>query len=233
MVFRAERLPLMQYIRPVVDKLHESTKSCARKVYCQPGLWSGFGQAPVCDLELFFDNNVHRAGTGWIMGPDTVVTTAENLFPTDIGDWPRAGIRVSLPGPEGRLTTCARNVAVLPGWQETNHIRANLGCIKLTDQQFGYSARWFSYGVAKGPDREICDSSGVPLARTSLKNRTLSLIDSPHRAEPGAPLLINDTYATPMVVAMVTGSKAASLNALVINDRLFDTLCNWASFQAS
>jgi glutamyl endopeptidase len=192
----------------------------------------------ICSLEMRGPNGSGAIGTGWLVGPRTVLTAGHCVFSTSFfGGW-AATIDV-VPGrngfgppaesePFGRTTSTS--FSSVDRWQSDEDADFDIGCIHL-DEPVGDTVGWFPIGVRTAEQLEgfLVNVSGYPGDRGDGKaqfhghNRIAQVSDrrlfyevDTFGGQSGAPVWIheNDDTTKPLVVgvhAYGTGGTPASL----------------------
>ena len=109
----------------------------------------------VCALDIDGSNGVQLIGTGWFVGPRTVITAGHCVFdPVDLGGWAKK-ITVT-PGRNGTAGTftaeASAEFSTTDAWKNDQNPDFDYGVIHLKSD---LGARTGSFGVAVLPDAEL------------------------------------------------------------------------------
>jgi len=110
----------------------------------------------ICQLIIKRQNGVTAYGTGWIAGPNLLVTAGHCVLDHDNGGWASA-ISV-VPGSNGAFpppfkTWEASNVDAHPAWVNGADTHFDYGFIILADGTVGHQLGWFGFSVL--PDSQV------------------------------------------------------------------------------
>jgi V8-like Glu-specific endopeptidase len=127
----------------------------------------------ICHLEVIFDNGVRAYGTGWLVGPDTVITAAHCVWDPRTGEQ-AAEIRVApgrngSMGPYGQFVTA--DYAVMQGWPDAGNFGLDVAAIRLPRDAGmfaeGVGARLGYFGLAAFENAKLemllVNTAGYPL----------------------------------------------------------------------
>jgi len=174
----------------------------------------------ICALEMRGSSGAGAIGTGWLVGPKTVLTAGHCVHSGRFfGGWARE-IAVS-PGRNGTAFPCgtatSTRFASLDAWVEREDPDFDVGCIHL-DQPLGERLGWFALGALPPKDLEgyLVNVSGYPVDRGGgteqyhHRNRVLRVSDrrlfydvDTYGGQSGAPVWIHESPdAPPLVVGI-------------------------------
>lgn len=200
----------------------------------------------ICHLEIIYESGRRAYGTGWMAGPDTVITAGHNVLSQEGDGWATGGITIS-PGRNSSILpfdeTYAVAIDALSGWQDSFDSRFDLGVLKLADSKLGLRTGWFGYTVLSDQDMltaPIVNNAGYP-GRTKpfatqwfdasrIRSFTNSFIKyrlDTEAGQSGSPIFFTNFEGQRLVVAThVYGSQQSNLG-LRINDNIFKTMDGW------
>lgn len=124
----------------------------------------------ICHLIMQFPNTTDRfVGTGWLIGPKTVMTAGHCVYDRRYGGW-ATRIEV-IPGRNGNIRPYGSRIATVfrsnVGWTGDNNPEFDYGAIILPDNTLGNTVGYF--GFASLTDAELqsllVNNSGYPLDR--------------------------------------------------------------------
>jgi len=174
----------------------------------------------ICALEMRGPSGAGAIGTGWLVGPKTLLTAGHCVHSGRFfGGWARE-IAIS-PGRNGATFPCgtvtSTRFASLDAWVEREDPDFDIGCIHL-DQPVGERLGWFAIGALPPKDLEGClvNVSGYPVDRGGgaeqyhHRNRVLRVSDrrlfydvDTYGGQSGAPVWIHEASdAPPLVVGI-------------------------------
>ncbi len=203
----------------------------------------------ICHLEITYGSGRQALGSGWLSGPDTVITAGHNVFSAEGDGW-ATGIRV-VPGRNSDLApydeTYARRIDALPGWVDSQgQERAfDLGVIKTGDASIGYRTGWFGHAVFTDGDfahSQLIQSAGYPAITkpfatqwydagrvTDFSAEFLAYRIDTEPGQSGSPIFFTNNEGQRWVVAThVYGRNSANLGRR-ITDRIFDVIAAWTA----
>ena len=104
----------------------------------------------ICALKITAQNNSQWIGTGWLVGPRTVITAGHCVFMHDQGGWAKS-IQV-IPGCNGNLrpygTGASSDLRSTTGWTQNKARENDYGAIILPpNQRLGDLTGYFGYAV--------------------------------------------------------------------------------------
>ena len=103
----------------------------------------------ICALRITSASGKEYVGTGWFIGPRTVMTAGHCVYLHDDGGWPKSiAIVPALNGnvePYGDQT--ANRFRATQGWIESRDTNADYGVIQLDDDSAGSAAGWFAFAA--------------------------------------------------------------------------------------
>jgi len=130
----------------------------------------------ICSLEIVSQNGLDYVGTGWFVGPRTVITAGHCVYdPVELGGWAQQ-ITV-IPGRNGDVdppfpTAVSTRFSTTDRWQEAQEPDYDYAAIHL-DTDLG--ARTGSFGVGVLPDEDLKDRlvnvSGYPVSPGSGRSQ--------------------------------------------------------------
>ncbi|MEO1611488.1 MAG: trypsin-like peptidase domain-containing protein [Pseudomonadota bacterium] len=121
------------------------------------------GGAPwraVCHMEIAYSGGGTATGTGWLAGPDTVITAGHNVFSAKGFGW--ASEITVYPGRSGASKpwkVSGSQVDALRGWHERLDVASDLGMVRLSAPAHGQDSDWF--GVLEISDQDLADKPKV------------------------------------------------------------------------
>lgn len=108
-----------------------------------------------CELLISYTNGAGARGTGWFIGPKTVMTAGHVVYSAGNGGWAKS-IEV-IPGMDGgskpygsQVGTSFRSVV---GWTSSGNAEYDYGAIILPNNNLGNTVGWF--GFANLPDGQL------------------------------------------------------------------------------
>ncbi|MEL7466419.1 MAG: trypsin-like peptidase domain-containing protein [Pseudomonadota bacterium] len=110
----------------------------------------------ICHLEIAYSGGGTATGTGWLAGPDTVITAGHNVFSAKGSGW--ASEITVYPGRSGGSKpwrVFGEKVDALRGWRERLDPVADLGMIRLNAPAHGHDSDWF--GVLEISDQDLAE----------------------------------------------------------------------------
>lgn len=200
----------------------------------------------ICHLEINYDGGGTAQGTGWLVGPDTVITAGHNVLNSRIGRWAR-DIRV-IPGRNGGVSgpfneSYAVFADALDGWKNGFDPDYDLGMIKIADKRLGSATGWFGYAVFTDQDldqRPLIQSAGYPTTKLPrftqwydagraerYSNAFMAYRVDTAEGQSGAPVFFTNGQGQRWVVAThVYGQSTANLGRRITNDT-FEMIRTW------
>jgi glutamyl endopeptidase len=126
----------------------------------------------ICALRITARNGRQYVGTGWLAGPQTVMTAGHCVYLHDAGGWAESitvvpGLAGSAP-PIGSFTS--QRLRTVDGWVEARAAGSDYGAI-LLDEPIGEELGWFGVGALSDEQllRAWANISGYPLDRDSAR----------------------------------------------------------------
>ncbi|GAB2677965.1 trypsin-like serine peptidase [Thalassiella azotivora] len=179
----------------------------------------------VCALRMRSPDGAGAVGTGWFVGPRTVLTAGHCVFSTVFFDGWADTIEV-VPGmngpgesaearPFGSVTS--RRFSTVDRWTDSEDPDFDIGCIHL-DEPLGDVVGWFALGALPAPDLEgyLVNVSGYPADRGGgseqyhARNRVLRVTDrrvfyevDTFGGQSGAPVWIHEDETSPPLAVAV------------------------------
>jgi V8-like Glu-specific endopeptidase len=120
----------------------------------------------ICQLIITAANGAKYLGTGWFIGPHTVMTVGHDVFYHDAGGWAKQ-IEI-IPGRNGvnlpfksQITKSFRSVV---GWTKNKDANYDYGAIILSDNTLGNKVGWFGFASLPESSLEslLVNISGYP-----------------------------------------------------------------------
>jgi V8-like Glu-specific endopeptidase len=168
----------------------------------------------VCALRMRGANGAGAIGTGWLIGPKTVLTAGHCVFSSQFfGGW--ASTIEVIPGRNGSDTpfgsVTSQSFTSLDRWVESEDADFDIGCIHLT-QDIGTNLGWFALGALPPEQLEgfLVNVSGYPgdrgMGTEQYHHRNRVLRVSERRVfydvdtfggQSGAPVWIHETASSP------------------------------------
>lgn len=168
----------------------------------------------ICALSMSGPNGAGAIGTGWFVGPKTILTAGHCVHSIDfLGGWAER-IEVS-PGRNGQKfpysTVVGTRFTSLDRWVNSADADFDIGCIHL-DQPLGQTVGWFALAALGAPETAgyLVNVSGYPGDRGGgteqyhHRNRVLKVTDrriyydvDTYGGQSGAPVWIHESEGTP------------------------------------
>lgn len=121
----------------------------------------------ICQLLVTGTNGLRVRGTGWFIGPRTVMTAGHCVHSTKLGGWVET-IEV-VPGMDGRRrpfgSAVSRSFRSVSGWVENQSAPHDYGCIILPENdRLGDKTGWFGFANLSDDALEnlLVNNSGYP-----------------------------------------------------------------------
>lgn len=103
----------------------------------------------ICQLIVTLPNGAKVKGTGWFIGPRTVMTAGHCVYSHAHGGWAKA-IEV-IPGMDGNSKPYGSQVGTtfrsVTGWTNERKATHDYGCILLPDKTLGQRVGWFGFAA--------------------------------------------------------------------------------------
>jgi glutamyl endopeptidase len=103
----------------------------------------------ICQLIIQYPNGAGARGTGWFIGPHTVMTAGHVVFSQANGGWARQ-IEV-IPGMNGALRPFGSQIGTsfrsVVGWTQSTNPEYDYGAIILPNNDLGNRVGWFGFAV--------------------------------------------------------------------------------------
>ena len=103
----------------------------------------------ICQLIITFNNGARARGTGWFIGPHTVMTAGHCVHGASTGGWARE-IEV-IPGMNGALrpfgSQIGRSFRSVTGWTNGANPEYDYGAIILPNNDLGNKTGWFGFAA--------------------------------------------------------------------------------------
>ena len=206
----------------------------------------------ICALEIRGQSGGGMIGTGWLAGPNTIITAGHCVFHDQIGGWARE-IEVSCGrnGFEFPFTTMrATNFSADSRWVASQDPDYDIGCIHLDpvpgQPSLGEQVGWFAMGALSADDlkSQLVNVSGYPadLADGTQQffhaNRVLQITErrvfydvDTYGGQSGSPVWIHQHPGDPPIVVAIhaygiSGSLQAN-SAPRIDPPIFDLIQSW------
>lgn len=112
---------------------------------------TSFPWRAICALKITAQNNTKWIGTGWLVGPRTVITAGHCVYMHDEGGWAKQ-IEV-IPAQNGNTvkpygTAVSSNLRSVTGWTQSKNRENDYGAIILpTNKRLGDQTGYFGYAV--------------------------------------------------------------------------------------
>src|SRR5260370_906766 len=114
----------------------------------------------ICELIIRYPDGAGARGTGWFIGPHTVMTAGHVVFSKANGGWARQ-IEV-IPGMNGTLRPFGSQIGTsfrsVTGWTQNTNPEYEYGAIILPNNNLGARVGWFGFAVLRAPP-EIIEST--------------------------------------------------------------------------
>ena len=202
----------------------------------------------ICHLEITYEGGATAIGSGWLAGPDTVITAGHNVLNAEIRQWAQH-IRV-VPGRNGGTTgpygeSYGVYADALEGWKKKFDPDNDLGMLKIADKGLGSSTGWFGFAVFTNADLDqhpLIQSAGYPsLTRpygtqwydagraVRYSSAFLAYRVDTEEGQSGAPVFFTNNDGQRWVVAThVYGHTKTNLGRRVTDDT-FDAIKTWVA----
>jgi V8-like Glu-specific endopeptidase len=189
----------------------------------------------ICALRMRGQSGAGAIGTGWFVGPRTLLTAGHCVYSTQFfGGW-ASSIEVS-PGRSGAAfpyrTVRSTRFSSVNRWVQSQDPDFDIGCIHL-DEPFGNEVGWFGVGALAPDELEgyLVNVSGYPGDRGGgteqyhHKNRILRVTErrlfydvDTFGGQSGAPVWIHETdTAPPLAVGIHAYGVGAAVDGLEAN----------------
>lgn len=200
----------------------------------------------ICHLEITYEGGSTATGSGWLAGPDTIVTAGHNVLNGQMNRW-ASEIRI-VPGRNGGASgpfgdTYAKSADALEEWKTDFDPAFDLGVIKTADPNLGLATGWFGFASFTDDDLNqspLIQSAGYP---NQTKPRGTQWYDAgragrysdafmsyrldTEEGQSGAPIFFTNNQGQRWVVAThVYGANNANLGRRVDN-QIFKTISGW------
>jgi glutamyl endopeptidase len=197
----------------------------------------------ICALRILSQSGQEYVGTGWFIGPKTLVTAGHCVFLHDDGGWP-VSIKVipALNGnvePYGDITST--RFRATSGWIQSQDTNLDYGAIQL-EKEIGASAGYFSFAALGDGDLTDTDAniSGYPFdrdhatrqyfhARRVSKTTPQKLfyeIDT-FGGQSGSPIWLTLEGDRRIAIGVHTTGSASSNSGTRITREVFENLSKW------
>ena len=206
---------------------------------------SKFPWRTICHLRIFARTGEEFVGTGWMIGPRTLVTAGHCVFMPELGGWADR-IEVS-PGRNGQdrpfSTISTNKFHSTRGWTVEGQREQDYGVIWLPEDQAVPEVGTFGYAIFETPKLAggYVNLAGYPAdqdagttlwwaARRSLKvDRDILFYDADTAAgQSGAPVWrLDPSSGRRVVVGIHTNGARTGNSAVRINQRVFQNLKAW------
>ncbi|HYH08182.1 MAG TPA: serine protease [Thermoanaerobaculia bacterium] len=196
----------------------------------------------ICALRIRFANGRNYVGTGWFIGPRTVMTAAHCVFAHDEGGWPRE-IEV-IPGLNGTVrpfgSVVGKKFRAPKGWIDGPDSDFDYGAIVL-GEDVGQRVGYFGYAVLNNAQLKstAANISGYPADRDSATKQYFharTLINAtPKRlvydidtfgGQSGSPIYLNMNGQRVAVGIHTTGSSRSNSGTRITKE-VFDNMNKW------
>jgi len=198
----------------------------------------------ICALRIVSQSGKEYVGTGWFIGPKTVMTAGHCVYLHDDGGWPKS-IKV-IPALNGNVEPYGESVATrfraTEGWTTKQDTNFDYGAI-LIDQPVGRDAGWFSFAALDDGDLETNDANiaGYPYdldhaTRQYFHARRISSL-SPQKlfyeidtfgGQSGSPIWFNLDSGQRIAVGVHTTGSSTSNSGTRITQDIYTNMKNWA-----
>jgi len=105
----------------------------------------------ICSLHIESQGGRHYVGTGWFIGPSTLMTAGHCVYLHDDGGWPKSV--VVTPALNGTVQPYGQAIATrfhsTEGWTQRRDTNCDYGALQLNDPDahFGDLPGWFAFGA--------------------------------------------------------------------------------------
>jgi glutamyl endopeptidase len=196
----------------------------------------------ICALRIQARNGRRFVGTGWFIGPRTIMTAGHCVYMHDEGGWPEfIEVIPALNGserPYGYVTS--NRFQAVSGWVEDRNSDFDYGAI-LLDQPLGNSTGWYAFAALDAATLQAGDAniSGYPrdrdnatqqyfharkIVRASMR-RLYYEIDT-YGGQSGSPIWLNVSGQRVAVGIHTVGSSTGNSGTL-INEDIFTNMKLW------
>jgi glutamyl endopeptidase len=197
----------------------------------------------ICALRITTADGLECVGTGWFIGPNTVMTAGHCVYIHDHGGWVK-NIRI-IPGMNGSdepyESTSSTELRTTEGWRDQTDTNFDYGAILLPDSRWGTAVGWF--GFAALPDEELrrgtANISGYPYdldratrqyyhARqiTQLSPQRLFYDIDTYGGQSGSPIWFQTDQQTFAIGVHTSGSTSGN-SGTRITDGVFQMMKAW------
>jgi len=195
----------------------------------------------ICSLLIRSKTGKNYIGTGWMVGPGTVITAGHCLYLHDEGGW--AQYIDVIPGRNGALrpygTIRSSNFKSVTGWTKDKNRNNDYGAILLNTKigntvgYFGYAVRNDSFIMSKtlnlsGYPGDKGGSTQWHHARTpkSVSTRVITYVIDTAGGQSGSPVWYLDGSSR-YAVGIHTNGHSSGNSATRIVQAVFDNIKNW------
>ncbi len=198
----------------------------------------------ICALRIVSQSSKEYVGTGWFIGPKTVMTAGHCVYLHDDGGWPKS-ITV-IPALNGNVEPYGESIATrfraTEGWTTKQDTNFDYGAI-LLDQPIGRDAGWFSFAALDDNDLETNDANiaGYPYDRdhatrqyfharriSSLSPQKLFYAIDTFGGQSGSPIWFNLESGQRIAVGVHTTGSSTSNSGTRITRDIYTNMKNWA-----
>nr|BFD41637.1 hypothetical protein FFPRI1PSEUD_31360 [Pseudomonas sp. FFPRI_1] len=198
----------------------------------------------ICQLVIEGLNERQLLGTGWLVGPKTIITAGHNLYSHKERNW-ASNIYV-IPGRDGNVAPFSyyqsTKFAVHDGWSNSGDITQDVGVIWL-GTNVGERLGWF--GIASYSDNDlagmIVNTAGYPADKRlgtqwftagridHIEDRILRYGLDTEGGQSGSPVFEYDAenHRIAHAVHAYGGGGYNSNLGIRINNDIYDLICNW------
>jgi V8-like Glu-specific endopeptidase len=204
----------------------------------------------ICHLEVIFGNGVKGYGTGWLAGPETVITAAHCVWDPRTGD-KAAEIRITpgrngSMGPYGQFVSC--EYEVMPGWPDA----ADLAAIHVGSEEPGIFAHGLGepigyFGVAAFSKEKLemllVNTSGYPLEAAkpfatqwfnggrikSVEDNHITYMIDTEGGQSGSPIFFYDKETQERLVVAIHTTGYYPNRGVRITDEVLDRIHGWVT----
>lgn len=204
---------------------------------------TAFPWQALCYLRILAADGSPLRGTGWLAGPQLVVTAGHCVFQEEHGGWARS-VDVT-PGRNGdraaadTLTVPQAGLRSVSGWIQRQDREFDYGAL-LLPRSLAASVGFFGFTVADADDlrTHAWNLAGYPVDQPAgtlwwharrielVRTNTLLYTIDTKGGQSGAPLWRHETNG-PLVAGIHTGERTTANQAVRINPSVYANLVSW------
>jgi V8-like Glu-specific endopeptidase len=198
--------------------------------------------ARICALRIFSTTGKEYVGTGWLIGPRTVITAGHCVFLHDEGGWPdHIEVIPGLRGAERHFgSATGKRFRSVKEWATTRDTGNDYGTIILDDDLGTPVGSWFTFGALE--DAQLAQTeanlAGYPQDKGGdtlwYHARTLTMVDETkvyydidtYGGQSGSPVWLN-LDGKRVVIAIHTTGTVTGNSGTKIRPDVFQNLKTW------